>query len=175
MAGSAAVATAVRHPEDFVPGSGHRSERAVQHARRPSGVSMGAVAAGSMVQLRERMRPEQVARPVLTVVPRQVGPVDCPRVAASRGYRMGRWERLSMTVIVAAAVLVALVSSLGASGTETRDIVVQPGDTMLTIALQQLPDMDPARAAEIISAANGRGDLQLVPGMSLAIPVGASR
>lgn len=80
-----------------------------------------------------------------------------------------------MTVIVAAAVLVALLSSFGASPGQARSIVVQPGDTMLSIALQQMPGIDPARAAELIFAANGSTDLRLSPGASLVIPVEAAR
>lgn len=84
---------------------------------------------------------------------------------------MGRWERLCMTLIVAAAVLVVGFASFGSAASQTRGIVVQPGDTILSIALQELPNMDPARAAELIGAANGAADLRLVPGMTLYIPL----
>jgi hypothetical protein len=47
---------------------------------------------------------------------------------------------------------------------------VLPGDTMLSIALREMPDVDPARAAELIGAANDSADLQILPGMTLAIP-----
>jgi hypothetical protein len=122
------------------------------------------------ILLRERLRSQQIlsARP-LAVVRRTVGPADCPRSAPARAYRLGRWERLAMTLVVTAAVAVVGLTSLSPSS-PTRDTVVLPGDTMLSIALREMPDVDPARAAELIGAANGSTDVQIVPGMTLAIP-----
>lgn len=76
-----------------------------------------------------------------------------------------------MTVVVAAAAVVIGLTSWGSSGAPTRDTTVLPGDSMLSIALREMPDVDPARAAELIGAANGSADLRIVPGMTLAIPV----
>jgi hypothetical protein len=129
-------------------------------------------AAAEGILLRERMRSQQLlaARPLPTAR-RTVGAVECPRSAPSRGYRLGRWEGLGMTLVVAAAVLVVGFTSLGSSAVPTRDTVVLPGDTLLSVALREMPDIDPARAVELIGEANGSADLQIVPGMTLAIPV----
>lgn len=97
------------------------------------------------------------------------GPVWCPQSVPSRGYRMGRWERLGMTIIVVAALVVGAFTLLGGSATGTRDVVVQSGDSMLSIALRELPDMDPARAVELIAAENDSVDL--TPGATVLVPV----
>ncbi len=77
-----------------------------------------------------------------------------------------------MTLVVTAAVAVVGFTSLGSSAAPTRDAVVLPGDTLLSLALRELPDIDPARAVELIGEANGFTDLRIVPGMTLAIPSG---
>jgi hypothetical protein len=73
-----------------------------------------------------------------------------------------------MTIIAVAAVVVGLWSVLGGSSTPVREVVVQPGDSTLSIALREFPDMDPARAVELISADNNLADL--TPGATLEIP-----
>jgi hypothetical protein len=128
-------------------------------------------AAAEAILLRERLRSQQLlaARP-LTAARRPGGPVECYRSAPVSGYRLSRWERLGMTLVVAAAVVVVAVSSFGQSSVPTRDAVVLPGDTMLSIALREMPELDPARAVELIGAANGSADLRIVPGSTLQIP-----
>lgn len=135
-------------------------------------VSADAVAAAAeRVLVRERIRSQQLlsARP-LPAVRRVVGAAPCPRSAPSRGYRLGRWERLGMTLVVAMAVAVVGFTSLGSSAAPARDAVVLPGDTLLSLALREMPDIDPARAVELIGEANGSANLQIAPGMTLAIP-----
>lgn len=100
---------------------------------------------------------------------RLAGPVECPASAPERGYRMGRWERLGMTVVVAAALVVGLVTFFKPAD-PGREIVVGPGDSMLSVVLREMPEVDPARAAELIEAANGLADGTLAPGMVLSIP-----
>lgn len=75
-----------------------------------------------------------------------------------------------MTLVVAMAVAVVGFTSLGLSAAPARDAVVLPGDTLLSLALREMPDIDPARAVELIGEANGSANLQIAPGMTLAIP-----
>lgn len=109
-------------------------------------------------------------RPEFRATMRAAAPVECPRVAPNRGYRMGRFERLSMTIVLVAAVVVATFVSLGSGDPQGSTVVVRPGDTPLSMALDYLPEMDPARAVELIAAANGVTDLHLAAGQTLLIP-----
>ncbi|MEO7126213.1 MAG: hypothetical protein ABI382_05035 [Nakamurella sp.] len=166
MAGTSALATAVRDPQRR------------QHCGAPTFSDRAATERPLVaVPLREMELSLQALTPrsVSALAPRTGGPVECPRVALGRSYRMGRWERLCMTTVVAAAVLVVGFASFGSSAPQSRDIVVQSGDTMLSIALQEMPNMDPARAAELIGVANGSTDLHIVPGMTLSIPIESTR
>jgi hypothetical protein len=162
---------AQRCADTAVPGGARRGGDAA--ASRPVPEVDSVTAAAEAILLRERMRTQQLlsSRP-LPAARRPGGPAPCPRSAPVRGCRLRRWERLSMTLVVAAAVLVVGLTSWVSSAAPTRDTVVLPGDTMLSIALREMPDVDPARAAELIGAANGSADLQVTPGMTLAIPVG---
>ncbi len=148
-------------------GEGEAGMRA-RHADRGDG---SVSAAAEAILLRERLRSQQLlsARP-LSAVRRPGGPVECDRSAPVSGYRLSRWERLGMTLVVAAAVVVVALSSFGQSAAPTRDAVVLPGDTMLSIALREMPELDPGRAAELIAAANGAAGLRIVPGSTLQIP-----
>lgn len=93
-----------------------------------------------------------------------------PAVSARHGYRMSRWERLAMTATIVTAAVVALVVVLSGGNAVGNEVVVRSGDTLLSIALSELPGVDPARAAELIMDASGLGDLALRPGMTLIIP-----
>lgn len=124
-----------------------------------------------------RVLPAQgVRRPAASVAERGrgrrlAGPVECPVSSPEAGYRMGRWERLGMTLVVVAAVVVGLVTFFQSGSVPTREVVVGPSDSMLSVVLREMPQMDPARAAELIETANGLGDASLTPGMVLSIPV----
>lgn len=162
-----------RCTDGATPGDARRSGAGAVEGSVAGGSEVGGpvTAAAEAILLRERMRTQQLlsARP-LPVARRAAGPVQCTQSAPAPGYRLRRWERLGMTMVVAAAVLVVGLTSLGSSGAPTRETVVLPGDTMLSIALREMPDVDPARAAELIGAANDSADLQILPGMTLAIP-----
>lgn len=145
---------------------------AVPGVRSMSSDAGSVTAAAEAILLRERLRSQQLlSARRLPVARRAGGPVECPRSAPARGYRMGRWERLGMTLVAAVAVLVVSLVSINPSSAPTRDTVALPGDTMLSIALREMPGVDPARAAELIGAANGSADLRIVPGMTVAIPL----
>ena len=53
-----------------------------------------------------------------------------------------------------------------------RAVVVREGDTLWSIARQVRPDEDPRVTVEAIVAANGVDPGALVPGQSLAVPLG---
>lgn len=75
---------------------------------------------------------------------------------------------MTMAVVVSAvAVAIAVLSGAPAI---SHQIVVQPGDSALSVAQQEFPEMDPARAVELIEAANGMSTWTVVPGDSLRIP-----
>lgn len=88
---------------------------------------------------------------------------------------MGRWERLGMTAVVAAAVIIAALTVLGGRSVPTGDVVtVRPGDTVGTIVLRELPDMDPVRAMELVEAMNGLSDSVVPVGATLRLPAGGA-
>jgi hypothetical protein len=97
----------------------------------------------------------------------------CPPGAAAGGYRMGRWARLSMTVVVTAAIVVgSLTAALRPAEAPTRLVTVQPGDTLLTLVLRDLPDTDPAAAMQQVARLNSLGDGGVEVGTVLRIPAG---
>lgn len=113
-------------------------------------------------------------RRVRAASPRSVrrgGPVECSGSAPRAGYRMGRWERLGMSVVTASAVVVGLFSSVGASQGAVHSVTIRPGDTLLSVALRELPQVDPARAVELIESASGLSDGPLRWGMTVQVPV----
>ncbi len=119
--------------------------------------------------------PAQGPRPVATVrrVAEPVGPV---RTAGPAG-NIGRWGRLSLTVLVAATmVLLAgrlLAGALGGGGTELVEVTVRPGDTLWSIASTTSPDRDPRAVIEDIRGLNDlSGDLVRV-GEVLRVPAPA--
>jgi hypothetical protein len=119
--------------------------------------------------------PAQGPRPVATVrrVAEAVGPV---RTAGPAG-NIGRWGRLSLTVLVAATmVLLAgrlLAGALGGGGTELVEVTVRPGDTLWSIASTTSPDRDPRAVIEDIRGLNDlSGDLVRV-GEVLRVPASA--
>ncbi|MBM9469223.1 LysM peptidoglycan-binding domain-containing protein [Nakamurella leprariae] len=113
-----------------------------------------------------------------TVAPADVrSPVGCPTGAptALRGYRMGRWARLAMTtsVVVAGSVLLwtlfAPVSSL-----RSVPVVVEPGDSLFSIAVEADPVRDADEVVQDIRRINGLGEFAAVTlpvGQVLQVPV----
>jgi LysM repeat protein len=95
------------------------------------------------------------------------------RPVQRRGWWL-RWSRLlGLAVSVAAVALIAgLVSSTShASSPEpTQVVVVQPGDTLWSIAARHLPSRDPYGMIGEIQRRNGLADLTIYPGQELVLP-----
>ncbi|WP_420123806.1 LysM peptidoglycan-binding domain-containing protein [Nakamurella sp.] len=83
--------------------------------------------------------------------------------AGGEGYRIGRWERLALTVLVGATLVLLAIRLLGAlmAGPEaSTDITVKPGDTLWSIATDAAPDRDPRAVIDEIRRLNQvTGDL----------------
>lgn len=89
--------------------------------------------------------------------------------------RIGRWARLSLTVLVAATLMLVagrlLTGALGgAGGSELVEVTVRPGDTLWSIATTAAPDRDPRAVIDDIRGLNDLpGDLVRV-GEVLRVP-----
>lgn len=106
--------------------------------------------------------------------PAQWVPAPCPPGSAREGYRLGRWERLALSFVTVLGLIVGLAALLSPEQVPTREVTVAPGDTVLSLVLRELPEVDPVRAAELVRAAN---DLDmdaraadLVPGTLIRVP-----
>ena len=140
---------------------------------RPSGVPVPRQGSGARTAPRRPLG-DATRPPMGASAPRR--PTDrstCPPGAAAGGYRMGRWARLSMTVVVTAAIVVgSLTAALRPAEAPTRLVTVQPGDTLLTLVLRDLPDTDPAAAMQQVARLNSLGDGGVEVGTVLRIPAG---
>lgn len=98
--------------------------------------------------------------------------------AAGEGYRIGRWGRLALTVLVLATLTlvgVRLLAGPAAGAAEPVDVTVRPGDTLWSIAAVAAPDRDPRAVIDEIRALNGvTGDVVRV-GEVLRVPVSPDR
>lgn len=96
-------------------------------------------------------------RPVVASGHRLAAPV------ARAGDRMGRWERLALTLLVGATLVLVAFRLLGAltAGPEASvDVTVKPGDTLWSIATTAAPDRDPRAVIDEIRRLNQvTGDL----------------
>lgn len=100
-------------------------------------------------------------------------PVGCPRRAPREGYRLGRWERLAMTVVVLGALVVVGMTVLRPVTPATQVVTVRPGDTLVSLIARELPGADMARAAELIEQMNGMRGADVTAGMRLVLPAPA--
>lgn len=99
-----------------------------------------------------------------------MGSVHCPGQA---GRRLGRAVRLACLGVLAAAVLGVGVaaSAAGAAGSaEPTVVVVQPDDTLWSVAARHAPGRDPFRTIEEIQRLNGIADHTIHPGQQLLVP-----
>lgn len=101
------------------------------------------------------------------------------RVAADPGeYRIGRWGRLALTMLVLgtlALISVRVVAGLTAAGAPPVDVTVRPGDTLWSIAAAAAPDRDPRAVIDEIRDLNQvTGDL-VRAGEVLRVPMSPDR
>ena len=90
---------------------------------------------------------------------------------AKEGYRLGRWARLALTVIVlTAAVVVVLTATAGSPPPASVDVTVGPGDTLWSIATDAAPDRDPRAVIEELKQLNNLPDQVLAIGVVLRVP-----
>lgn len=141
---------------------------------RPSGAR---TAAGARAMRRRRARLAADRRPPSGVLPSS--PRRSAVVAADRGdevddrhYPVGRWLRLACTLcFTATAVLVAVVL-LSTSDTQVvGPVVVQPGDTLWSVAQRADPAADPRAVVDRIKELNGLQGDAVVAGAVLQVPV----
>lgn len=101
-----------------------------------------------------------------------------PLRLTQRGRRLVRTLVVALTLVV---VLVVLSVGLGAASSAsdsaarpaTQRVVVQPGQTLWSLASTALPDLDPRLAVSRVADLNGlTPGSQVVPGQALLLPVG---
>ena len=79
-----------------------------------------------------------------------------------------------ITLVVLSVGLGAISSaSEGSDGPTTRTVVVQPGQTLWSLASAALPSMDPREAVSRVADLNGLGpSSRIVTGQPLLLPLG---
>lgn len=106
-----------------------------------------------------RVRPQ---RPRLAV---------CEEPKAIGGYRMGRWSRLTMTILVAAAIVVGVLMPLGgAEPAASRWVTVGADETIATVVARTMPDVEPATAVAQVRELNDLQGWLLREGAVLRLP-----
>lgn len=135
-------------------------------------------AAGAKAMRRRRARLGADRRPpsgVLPSSPRRTAVVtaDFGDEVAERGYPVPRWVRLACTLCFAAtAVLVAVVLLSSGGSSVVSPVVVQPGDTLWSVAQRADPGADPRAVVDRIRELNGLQGDAVVAGVVLQVPVG---
>lgn len=124
-------------------------------------------------------RRRSVARP-LVPVPASARAAACtttrsPQEAAG-DYRLSRWGRLAMTLIVLAAVIVATVTLLrpAASG-DNMWVTVGEQETIVSVATRLMPDVPVHDAVAQILQLNGLADWRVPAGTIVQLPVAAEQ
>jgi nucleoid-associated protein YgaU len=105
--------------------------------------------------------------------------------AALRLTRRGRLALTTLTALAAAAAIVAMVVALGALGAEhataesgrapvqeRRAVLVQPGETLWSIAAQVDAEADRRDVIDEIVRINGLPSSQVAAGQTLVLPAG---
>ncbi len=135
--------------------------------------------AGERAARRRRARVGAVRRPPSGVLPsgHRTGASVSADVAAEwerGGFRLGRWARLTcMLTLLGAAVVVGVVLLSPGPVQSVTDVVVQPGDSLWSIALRTDPGADPRQVVARIRDLNAiRGDV-ITAGTMLQVPTEA--
>lgn len=127
-------------------------------------------------------RPATRETPTVLPVPRAevgcAGAVGGPTL--ERGYRMGRWARLTVTLSVLATALVVLFGGSSNSTSGTIEVVSTPGQTVWSIARTEAGSAASPQVvgafADQVRTLNGLEttglDEVLTPGLVLQIPAG---
>lgn len=94
-----------------------------------------------------------------------------PRRAAGRRSRRGQWGLL-LKLAVLTALLGAVMTQvvLGTAGSVAPAVVVQPGQTLWSLAVQHYPQSDPRAAIAAIESANHLRGAAITPGERLLLP-----
>ena len=113
----------------------------------------------------------------VSAVGRVVEPVT-RGAGAGPGYRIGRWGRLALSLLVAAtlALVIGRVvagSIAGVAEPELVDVTVRPGDTLWSIASAASPDRDPRAVIDDIRDLNDISGDAVRVGEVLRVPVAA--
>ncbi len=111
---------------------------------------------------------------VLPSSPRRSAAVTADRgdEVDDRAYPVGRWARLACTLCFAAtAVVVAVVLLSSGSPRVVGPVVVQPGDTLWSVAQRADPASDPRAVVDRIKELNGLHSDAVVVGAVLQVPV----
>ncbi len=95
-----------------------------------------------------------------------VRPTWAPHAPVVR--HLGRWL-LVVVLSIGLGVLLARVA-LGGTPPAYTTVVVQPGDTLWTIAAERYPAADPRERVSAIEALNGLTGPQIVAGETLELP-----
>lgn len=109
------------------------------------------------------MRPPNAARHTRVAV--------CDSAQTPAGYRMGRWSRLAMTGLVAAAIVVG-IGALAGHGEQPveRWTTVGPNETVATVVAREMADVDPVSAVTSLRELNGIEGWILPEGAVLRLP-----
>ena len=97
---------------------------------------------------------------------RSVRPLWTPQASGFR--HLGRWL-LAVALAVLAGWMLARVA-LGGTPPEYQTVVVQPGDTLWSIAAGRYPAADPRERVQAIEALNGLSGPQIAAGETLELP-----
>lgn len=182
MTGSTGTTAVLTRPERSAPAG---IDRPMPFVVVPSGTPAGPVgartvgartAAGARAMQRRRARLAADRRPPSGVLPSglrrsAVVSADHADEVADRIRPVGRWVRLACTLcFTATAVLVAVVL-LSSGGTQVvGPVVVQPGDTLWSVAQRADPGADPRSVVAQIKKLNGLSGDTVVAGVVLQVP-----
>ena len=95
-----------------------------------------------------------------------IRPFWTPQASAAR--HLGRWLLAGLLVVLAGWLLARV--AFGGTPPEYQTVVVQPGDTLWSIATARYPAADPRERIQAIEALNGLSGPQIAVGETLELP-----